>query len=466
MADCAHVCPLCANHHSTTEAKRLVAISLATRQGCIDRSEVPSYGSVADFPLCSEWEADGTLGREDFMRHFIVVSMAALAAISSTSHEAHAAACCPSANLPSSGSCTTTGDCFDVTNTATSGTAIHGSSADSSGTNYGVEGDNASASGYGVYGTNTASGAGVVGVSSSTTGGSSNVGVDGVTSATSGVGVGVLGGAVSNSSSYGVVGNLGTSITGGGGSGVYGISVLASGYGVYGYEAGATAYGVYGIATGTTGVGVYGTSGSSTAPGVYAVTTGGGRAIHAQVSSAGSGTAVWGDNNSTTAGAWAGYFSGSVNITNALTIGGTCSGTCTSDVRLKKNVRALTGTLEDLVKLRPVTFEWRSPEEGGRTKGQQWGFIAQEVEKVKPEWVGVNDDGFKTINMSHLPVMLVDGVRALKIENDDLRERVKALESGRRPMISGIGEGGIGLGLLAVAGGVVVSRRKRDDSAA
>jgi hypothetical protein len=85
---------------------------------------------------------------------------------------------------------------------------------------------------------------------------------------------------------------------------------------------------------------------------------------------------------------------------------------------------------------------------------------------VKPEWVGVNDDGFKTINMSHLPVMLVDSVRTLKMENDDLRERVKALESGRRPMISGLGEGGIGVGLVAVAGAaMLISRRKRLDLA-
>jgi hypothetical protein len=56
--------------------------------------------------------------------------------------------------------------------------------------------------------------------------------------------------------------------------------------------------------------------------------------------------------------------------------------------------------------------------------------------------------------------MLVDSVRTLKIENDELRGRVNLLEIGRRPMISGIGEGGIGLGLAALAVAVVVGRRK------
>ncbi len=86
---------------------------------------------------------------------------------------------------------------------------------------------------------------------------------------------------------------------------------------------------------------------------------------------------------------------------------------------------------------------------------------------MKPEWVGVDDKGFKTINTSGIEIMLVDSVRGhLKAENDDLRERVKSLEAGRRPMISGLGEGGLGIGLAAVAGAaVVITRRRRSDSA-
>lgn len=80
---------------------------------------------------------------------------------------------------------------------------------------------------------------------------------------------------------------------------------------------------------------------------------------------------------------------------------------------------------------------------------------------MKPEWVGTDDKGYKNIDMSRLPVLLVGSVQALKAENDELRERVKALEAGRRPLVSGFGEGGVGLGLMALAGAVIISRRKR-----
>jgi len=73
----------------------------------------------------------------------------------------------------------------------------------------------------------------------------------------------------------------------------------------------------------------------------------------------------------------------------------------------------------------------------------------------------VNHEGFKTLDKQGLDIMLIASVQTLKMENDNLRERVKSLEAGRRPMISGIGEGGIGLGLAAVAAAVITTRRRR-----
>jgi hypothetical protein len=62
--------------------------------------------------------------------------------------------------------------------------------------------------------------------------------------------------------------------------------------------------------------------------------------------------------------------------------------------------------------------------------------------------------------------MLVDSIRTLKTENDELRARVNALEANRRPVISGLtAEGGLfGIGFVTMAGAFVVSRRKRSES--
>ena len=57
-----------------------------------------------------------------------------------------------------------------------------------------------------------------------------------------------------------------------------------------------------------------------------------------------------------------------------------------SDRRLKENIRPLTDALARIERLNPVSYDWRNPREHGGLKSEQ-GFIAQEVEKVFPEFV-------------------------------------------------------------------------------
>ena len=74
----------------------------------------------------------------------------------------------------------------------------------------------------------------------------------------------------------------------------------------------------------------------------------------------------------------------------------TLVGTCVSDERLKKSIAGLSaGTLDKLVQLRPVTFEWRNDEFpwlNGQV-GTNYGLIAQEVEAVFPEMIHTDDKG-------------------------------------------------------------------------
>jgi hypothetical protein len=58
-----------------------------------------------------------------------------------------------------------------------------------------------------------------------------------------------------------------------------------------------------------------------------------------------------------------------------------------SDARVKKNIRPMADGLDKLTKLRGVTFEWVNPEDHANQTGTQAGFVAQEVEKVFPNWV-------------------------------------------------------------------------------
>jgi hypothetical protein len=115
-----------------------------------------------------------------------------------------------------------------------------------------------------------------------------------------------------------------------------------------------------------------------------------------------------------------------------------------------------------------VTFDWKNPEEQGeKLRGRQRGFIAQEVEKTFPEWVSEDSKGFKTlaITPTQIAALEVESIRTLKVQNDMLAERVKELESGRQPRISGFNLNGVGFGVggLAIGLGLVISRRKRDE---
>jgi hypothetical protein len=156
---------------------------------------------------------------------------------------------------------------------------------------------------------------------------------------------------------------------------------------------------------------------------------------------------------------YAGYFPGTLYY-DTLVQG-------SSDIRLKKNVQPLQGAIDRLLQLRGVTFEWKDPAERGGQTGTQRGFIAQDVEKVMPEWSGPPDEkGFKTIAVpGHaFDALVVESLRSLKTENDELRDRVNALEANRRPVASGFGMGAGILGLAAIGGAFVISRRKRTDA--
>ncbi len=102
-----------------------------------------------------------------------------------------------------------------------------------------------------------------------------------------------------------------------------------------------------------------------------------------------------------------------------------------SDARLKTNVAPLDGSLERLLKLRSVTFDWKDENIG---KGQQTGFIAQEVQQVFPDWVKTTPSG--TLSLEHLGFEshTVQALRELRAEKDTqlaARDRTIAAQDAR-----------------------------------
>jgi len=144
------------------------------------------------------------------------------------------------------------------------------------------------------------------------------------------------------------------------------------------------------------------------------------------------------DNSNGTANHWAGYFAGKVRVTSlvagpnqslCISPAGDLS-SCTSDLRLKTNIRQITNVLERVDKIRGVSFNWN---ESSRTpvnsiEQRSIGVIAQEVETAFPEAVTSSDNDYKAVNYNALTAVLIEAVKELKAENESLKQRIESLE--------------------------------------
>ena len=122
--------------------------------------------------------------------------------------------------------------------------------------------------------------------------------------------------------------------------------------------------------------------------------------------------------------------------------GGSSSWSKTSDARLKKDVQTLEGALDKVLKLRGVTYYWKSREEMAAAKGvsadsidyaypseREIGVIAQEVETEFPELVNTADDGFKSVEYATFTPILIEAVKELKAEKDTLQATVESQQA-------------------------------------
>ena len=90
-----------------------------------------------------------------------------------------------------------------------------------------------------------------------------------------------------------------------------------------------------------------------------------------------------------------------------------------SDRRLKKNIKTVENALDKVIALRGVSFDWK---EGG---ARAYGLIAQEAEKVIPEIVDHDDNGYLGIKYNNLIGVLVE---AIKDQQDQINILKKLME--------------------------------------
>ena len=90
-----------------------------------------------------------------------------------------------------------------------------------------------------------------------------------------------------------------------------------------------------------------------------------------------------------------------------------------SDVRLKKDIKALTDPLAEVMKIKPVSFVYKA---NGK---KSMGVIAQDLEKIYPQLVVDGRDGMKSVGYEGLIAPLIGSVQELKKENDTLSAQLR-----------------------------------------
>ncbi len=96
-----------------------------------------------------------------------------------------------------------------------------------------------------------------------------------------------------------------------------------------------------------------------------------------------------------------------------------------SDVRFKQQIRPLQGALEKVTALQGVQYEMRVKEFPDRNfqPGTEIGLIAQDVEKVLPELVRTDADGYKSVDYAKLVPVLIEGVKSQQLQIQALQEQ-------------------------------------------
>lgn len=145
-------------------------------------------------------------------------------------------------------------------------------------------------------------------------------------------------------------------------------------------------------------------------------------------------------------GIYAGYFVGNVKVTgviNGIVVGN-------SDKRYKKNIANINSksTLNNVLKMSPVEYNLNQlymeskGDSAKKSKGlydenaqffkkKHFGLIAQDLQELYPDLVYEDDNGYLSINYIGIIPLLIESIKELKAEVDDLSSDTEVVESSK-----------------------------------
>ena len=99
-----------------------------------------------------------------------------------------------------------------------------------------------------------------------------------------------------------------------------------------------------------------------------------------------------------------------------------------SDIRYKESIEPLQNSLEKLLQLQGVNYYFKKEFQYDGNDKKQVGFIAQEVEKIIPELIHTNNEGYKAIEYSKLTALLTEAIKEQQKQIEQLKLEVLELK--------------------------------------
>ena len=107
-----------------------------------------------------------------------------------------------------------------------------------------------------------------------------------------------------------------------------------------------------------------------------------------------------------------------------------------SDEGLKKEVTNVSGVKKSVLALQPVKYKLTLPrpakENTMAERGYQFGFLAQDVQKIFPDLVNTPENGKLGVRYLGFIPLLVETIKEQQSEIDDLKARLEKLEAAQK----------------------------------
>lgn len=134
----------------------------------------------------------------------------------------------------------------------------------------------------------------------------------------------------------------------------------------------------------------------------------------------------------------AGAVAGFQNDTGSCTVTpNTSSLSCSSDIRLKKNIEVILGldALNKVINLQAKSYQWKTGDDG-----RHIGYIAQEVEKIVPELVVEGANGFKQVSYSGFVPLLSEAIKEVHAETQEQKRQISSIADDKKALEKEVAE--------------------------